>query len=669
MYKSALAFAILVLFPGVGRSDEPHAPVADELYQPPPLIGSAYPVENQSSSEELPAAGERHVRMALESPQSARFGGDGANHSIEHWHRGAARPGTCWLRPFESRALNTDAAQEPEVNPNRPGSIPQDFMPWWQQQVANELRPNAKPYRVDVHSLVYGALKHSHFVRGISKTPLIREFKIVEAEADFDVTAFMDSKFLRASEPIGNTLTTGGPPRFRDNDWDYTAGVRKRTATGGTFEFAQQLGYQNNNSEFFVPKQQGTSRLALSFTQPFLNGKGRIYNTSLVVLAQIDTGIAWDQLSDHLQDHLLEVTDEYWRLYLGRVSLIQHRRHYERAQAIFDELEGRRNIDAMESQIALARAAVATRKASLDRAGMTVRNAETHIRSLVNSPELTYNGRLELIPAESPTREYFPLSIRDAMLAALQNRPEVDEALAQIQAAQIRLDMSKNEMLPILNFVMETYVSGLEGSSDVGTAWTNQFSQGEPSYSLGFLFEMPLHNRAAIARHKRRRLEFTQVVDQFNSRMNELMAEVEVAVREVNTYYTELSGYYRAMHATQIEHRYYRQRWSLLPGEDQATSFLLEDLLNSQDRLAVSEFSFATAETAYAVSLSNLSRAIGTLLDHQQVSVRRACQGDLPELHLDAPLANANEVLPPPGPVVEKTSRYPLQRLPAVEHR
>ena len=143
----------------------------------------------------------------------------------------------------------------------------------------------------------------------------------MEAQADFDPRAFMESKFVRTSDPVGNVLTTGGPSRFRDHDWDYTAGVRKRTRFGGTLELAQQFGYQDNNSDFFRPRQQGTARLALSFTQPILRGRGRVYNSSLVVLAEIDAGMAWDQLSAQLQEHLLEVTHTYWGLYLGRASL------------------------------------------------------------------------------------------------------------------------------------------------------------------------------------------------------------------------------------------------------------------------------------------------------------------------------------------------------------
>ena len=223
------------------------------------------------------------------------------------------------------------------------------------------------------------------------------------------------------------------------------------------------------------------------------------------------------------------------------------------------------------------------------------------------------------------------------MLSALENRPEVDQALQQVRAACVRLKMAKHELLPLLNLAVETYVSGLEGRSGISTAWTNPFREGEPSYSVSLQFEMPLGNRAAVARYSRQRLEAEQVVDQFRTTMELLMAEVEIAVREVNTAYQELCGQYRAMRAADREHEYFQKRWSLLPGEDQATSFLLEDLLNSQDRLAAMEFAYAEAEINYSISLSSLLRATSQLLDREQVSIARSLEGDGPRLELYTP--------------------------------
>ncbi len=74
---------------------------------------------------------------------------------------------------------------------------------------------------------------------------------------------------------------------------------------------------------------------------------------------------------------------------------------------------------------------------------------------------------------------------------------------------------------------------------------------------------------------------------------------------------------YHAMKAAEDDIRYLHERWNLVPGEDRPPSFLLEDLLNAQDRLMSEEFDFAKTQFEYTVSLARLKKATGTLLQHE----------------------------------------------------
>ncbi len=214
----------------------------------------------------------------------------------------------------------------------------------------------------------------------------------------------------------------------------------------------------------------------------------------------------------------------------------------------------------------------------------------------------------------------------------------------------------KNRILPVLNWFLETYVSGLNGNSDVGRSLGDQFSAGEPSYTIGLRFEVPIGNRAAQARFRRRRLEARQLFERFRSTVEDLMAEVEVAVREVRSTNREMHGHYRSMVANQSETDYQRQRWQLLPGEDRAASFLLQDLLDSQDRLANQEFAFVEAQLAYMVSMRTLNRVMGTLLDYEQVSIGQASDCGIPQLILDKPISWEEVAIPPQSQTHETTT-------------
>ena len=170
---------------------------------------------------------------------------------------------------------------------------------------------------------------------------MIRQTSIVEAQAAFDPAAFLDSRWDDQNDPVGNTLTTGGAPRYLNNQYSGAAGMRQQTQTGGKVEVAERVGFQNTNSTFFVPNPQGTSKLVLNYTQPLMRGRGREYNQSLTVLASIDKYVAEEEFSRQLQSHLLEVSRSYWGLYLERALLAQKRQSLERVGSVLTGASGR----------------------------------------------------------------------------------------------------------------------------------------------------------------------------------------------------------------------------------------------------------------------------------------------------------------------------------------
>lgn len=489
---------------------------------------------------------------------------------------------------------------------------------------------------VDINRLLIETLEYSSRVRAISDRGLIAETAILQAMAEFDVSGFMESRFIRTSIPTGNVLEAGANmSRLREGDWFYNAGLRRKNRHGGRFEVGQRIGTRTSNSTFFFPEDQGNARLTLSYNQPLLNGAGEAYNTSLIVLAELDTRMAAAAMSNELQEHLFRVTEAYWELRKQRVAYLQKEQHLRRAALILERLEKRRDLDSLASQIARARAAVAMRQAETIRAAAEIQNTESLLQSLVNSPELSTGEGVEVIPVQAPSHAYVPVSLQDALVTALDQRPEIHAATQEIEAARVRLDVARNELLPVLDVVLETYVSGLRGDFDVGRSLADQFSRGEPSYTAGLLFEVPLHRRAAKARHQRRQLELRQLANQFQATVESLRAEVEVAVRDVDTTYRELQSKFHSMSAAELDAEYLQKRWEMLPSDDRSASFLLEDLLDAQDRLAAEESGFAAAQVDYAMSLTRLNRVIGVLLKQEEIDLVEGTEDCLPAMFFE----------------------------------
>jgi outer membrane protein len=467
--------------------------------------------------------------------------------------------------------------------------------------------------------VVLGTLAYSPQINVMREIAPLREDTIVEKQADFDPKVFVESKFLDTSDPVGSALTTGGPERYIDQNWMANQGIRKRTLTGAQIELAQKLGYENSNSLYFIPDLQGTAKLALTITQPLLNGAGKAYNTHLIVLAQIDAQSARDQVSKDLQGIMLEVYQAYWDLHLQRTLLLQKRRLYERGVEVCRKLEGRREIDAVGGQLARAKAAVASRYAAVIRQETDLLNADAKLRTLMNDPYLLEHRGQELIPMQPPLRAPLPLTLEDSLIVALQHRPEINQARTELKAAAIRQDVAKNELRPVLNLILTTYVSGLEGDVNIGRAMADQFSLGRPTYSTGAVFEMPLGNRAARAKFDRRKLEIVQLTSQLVAVTLTVRLEVEKAVREVKTAYRETLCQAHAIMGNLSEIEYLTARWEASLDEQRSSAVLLDDLLNAHDRLTRSEGLYAAALMSYNSGFANLNRATGTLVDYQTV--------------------------------------------------
>ena len=494
-----------------------------------------------------------------------------------------------------------------------PMTMPAGFCPWWNDLVLTALRDSECTLPVGVDLMVCQALSHSPHIMAMHADPEIRRTQIVQEHARFDWTAFIESRYDDISDPVGNTLTTGGPKRFEDRKISTDSGLRRQNTLGGKFEASQRLGWEDQNSRFFVPSPQRTAKLQLAYTQPLLQGAGRAYNESRIVLAKIGTQGSLDQVAEDLQKHLLRVSTTFWELYRARAVYLQRLQFLDNAEQILETLEARQEVDALRQQTLRARAAVASRRTSLVRAGAEIKDAESRLKLLVNHPSLLDNAGLEIVPSEHPTLELIPVSRTDSLNVALMHRPDISRATQETRAAGVRLGVAENELLPRLDLILSSYVYGLEGDN-LRKAYGSQFAEGRPSFAAGLQFEMPLGNRAAEAKEQQRQWELTRVMHEYRAIVESGMTEVDLAVREVETSYLEMLSRWEAMAAAQQETEYLKERWLWIGGADRAAAGLLEELFLSQERLVDEEEAFVTAQVRYVIALSEVRRATGTLL-------------------------------------------------------
>jgi outer membrane protein TolC len=543
---------------------------------------------------------------------------------------------------------------------------------WWQQRMSGPILNLEHHEFLSVQDAIYQALENSQYIRWISQDPAIQETEIDLANAQFDPTLLAKSIYNDKVDPVGNTLTTGGLPFLKDNIWTGTAALKRRTATGADVGIEQKLGFQNSNSRFFTPQDQGTAVLSLNFEQPLLRNGGRVVNRTQILIAETSADVAWDDFSVKLQDELVKVVETYWTLYAARATFLQKQRGVELGLATLKMVEGRQGLDTQAIQLVQAKAAVGVRRVEMANAYRDIRNAEAELRRLLGIGNLSHHQNSEIIPSDIPTLDESELDIVRMAEVALQNRPELRRAIKQTQVVATENQFNSNQILPDLSLIFGTYVAGLAGDSGIETAWQRQFKGSTPGYTAGLSFEFPWRNRAARSRQRKSELQLVQAHAIVEQATLDITTDVQKAYWRMKSAVETIETARLSLEAANAELGQNEKRWetfALTEGdwsEGQTQSLILDQLLATQLKVVNAENIVARAEQELKSAQVFVRRSLGTLLECARPSELIAPIDYLPAQFPDStieqapgniPSQNENELSPgkPSAPTVDES--------------
>ncbi len=507
-----------------------------------------------------------------------------------------------------------------------------EYTPWWTEKVTEPLTALAHNSSETVVSLFRRTVRHSSQIRVFSDLPLIRKTSIQEADGEFDFRIYAGGKYSDIDEFSGNDLQTGGPSRYKEKESSVNYGIKKRFATGGEIDIGQEIGSYDTNSVYLNPVDQAKARTNLTFTQPLLKGMGLDYNLSTTKLAETDHKSAEAELIRQLESHLLEVARSYWGLYFERSILIQKTKLAEATEEAYTNLQKRIDMDAQPGIVARTKSLVTSRWLDVDRAEFAVYNAQSRLLALIEDNDLISREGMEIVTAQAPVNYPFVLSLNRIYKQTLHNRKEIEAGILQLHSAAIHLGRAENEMLPDLDLFAKTYLDGLQGDYAYGDAYSQQFDEGRPSYSVGLRFEYPLGNNSAEARLSRRRIEIRQMLNQLDLTVRNVFLEVSVSYRDVIKNVNEVASRYEILHSSKEELKDLRESIDYQLSIDASYGDLLYRLLDASERLADAEEKFSLAQLTFNLSLFNLRKATGTLVTSQDISTEIMEEDGLPVL-------------------------------------
>lgn len=453
-------------------------------------------------------------------------------------------------------------------------------------------------------------------------SPAIAQATLAEAEAQFDWLFFAEGTYQDSSIPQASQGFGGSTGVVLADSQTATAGigVSRQLNTGGTLELRNDIGYTNVDSSFFGtapnPNPAHNADFTVGLTQPLLQGFGRDANMAQINLARNAERTSVSQLKSTLIDTAAETEKAYWDLVQAYKELIIRAKLLDRGIEVRDDIKARRVQDARQAQVADAVARVERRRSDLLAARASLRLASDRLKALINDPSLPVGSETLIVPSQDAVAEPISYSLLDAITAGVQERPEMEQALLNIDDATIQQQLAENQRLPRLDLQAQARLLGFDDS--FGDAYEDAGnSRFIDDWLIGARFEQPIGNKAGESAYRRSRLQRMQSVVQYRKTAQDIVLEIKNALNAVvtNIELIEQSTLSRVAQGEAL-------RSLIVEKELTNAGYSVERLnleLNQQETLATAEISEAAALTNYSKAIVDLHAAMGTILQRNRI--------------------------------------------------
>jgi len=461
---------------------------------------------------------------------------------------------------------------------------------------------------LSLEEAVRRTLANSYSIQTVSYNPAIETTRIVEAEAAFDAVFF--SKLTK------DHVDRASASQLSSTAADFTTwgtGVRKLTATGLQLSGQYQLRRTKQSFAFQLINPEYRSDLVLEMRQPILRGFGADFNRSLIVIAKHDRRISDLTFQRQIRDILRQVEELYWRLVQARRDVVITARELAEFEGIYDYLLARKDFDITPVQIEGTRADLELARSDFIRRRATAKNAEDRLIAVMNDPELNLADDIEIVPTDFPHLHRLVVDRLAEVQSALDHRTEIKEQELLVAKAKVAVGRAKNAELPKLDLTFRVTSDGLAGNGDrsFDELSRNNFIE----YFIDVDLEVPIGNRSPRAATRRARLQYDQAVAQLRKTFEDMILDVNLAVRQVESTYDQIGPNFESTEARE------REVQSLVARAERKDINTLRSELGARRTLAGTRRALVNAMVEYNIAITDLERAKGTLLPFYNVVI------------------------------------------------
>src|SRR5262245_51599527 len=221
----------------------------------------------------------------------------------------------------------------------------------------------------------------------------------------------------------------------------------------------------SSNLNTFNPSYVG--QLTYTVGQHLLRDRGRLANTRQILIGRNNEKISETAFEIQLTGLLVQAQKSYWDLVFAGQDLQVKQRSLDLAQRTLDENKMKVDIGTLAPvDVLQTQADVATRREQLVVSTFTVTSAEDQIKKMTSADRDPAMFLIKLRALDSPKRPDAVVvpSLEDAVRIALENRPEMRQALLDMQNKDIDVQYTKNQKLPTLDVTATYNQNGVGGT-------------------------------------------------------------------------------------------------------------------------------------------------------------------------------------------------------------
>ena len=489
----------------------------------------------------------------------------------------------------------------------------------------------------------------------------IAEFDFTAANGVYDPRITSASYYERIKSPISNFLSGG--PNGTTTQSDYTGTARLEGLTpklGGNYRLDFSSVRLTSNNPFTTFNPQYPTSLTLSYTQPLLRGLKFDSNRRQIEIARKNLSLTDAQFRQRAIETITSVQRAYWDLVFALRNLQVQRDAVRDSRAQLEHNQRMVNEGALAPiDVVAAEAQVASFEQTLFGSLEEVSRAENNLKNLIAVNRQSELWGLSIIPTDSVDLVPPDISLPDAMKAALENRPELQQATAAQEINQIDQKYFREQTKPAIDLVGSYGLVGLAGTPSGGVnpfssssvqlrdavnrllanagfetlpplpeqtippsllggydqSLQNLLSNRYNNFRVGVQVNLPLRNRTAKAQLGRSLVEGERIATQREQLEQNIQVDVRNALQLVRSAEARLRSAGIARAAS--EQQYQSEQRKLDAG--QSTVFLV---LERQTALTSARGNELRAQTDLNKAIADLQRATGNALTTNSIVVR-----------------------------------------------